>query len=404
MRVVRLVVAACLALTPALAGTPALAAPYPPAAPVSTQQCRPQTSPYTRLDTVPWPQERFDYDQIWKLTKGTGVTVAVVDSGVDADHPQLAGRVTSIDVTKTTTRDCLHHGTEVAGIIAAQDQRDRPGGGRPLVGIAPGVKILSVKYTNGQHSAGADPNLAKAIRTAAAAKGVKVINVSSVSPDSPALREAVEFAQRRDIVVVAAAGNVQDEEQGKEQPAYPAGYPGVIGVAAVDQNGQITDFSNERTEIAVAAPGDGVTTTWPGGAYNPAAKGTSYAAPFVAGLAALVRAYRPRLTYEQVATRILATAEGTSGAGSGRGMVNPYEAIQAEIPAGSPGAVAEPKIAVRPARIDPPPPADTRTRSISLAVTFGALGAGVLVAIAGLVIPLGRGRGWRPGRVDLPPE
>src|SRR5918999_4761589 len=61
MRVVRLVVAACLALTPALAGTPALAAPYPPAAPVSTQQCRPQTSPYTRLDTVPWPQERFDY-------------------------------------------------------------------------------------------------------------------------------------------------------------------------------------------------------------------------------------------------------------------------------------------------------------------------------------------------------
>jgi type VII secretion-associated serine protease mycosin len=350
---------------------------------------------------VPWPQERFDYEQIWKLTKGNGVTVAVVDTGVDAGHPQLAGRVTSIDVTKTTADDCLGHGTEVAGIIVAQDQRNR---NKPLVGIAPGAKVLSVKYTNGQHTAGADPNLPRAIRAAAGVKGVKVINVSSTSPDSPALRDAVQFAQSRDIVIVAAAGNVTDEQQGKEVPAFPAGYPGVIGVAAVDQSGQISDFSNERTQIAVAAPGKGIPTTWPGGTYNPGADGTSYSAPFVAGLAALVRAYRPKLTYQQVANRILATAEGTSGVGSGRGMVNPYEAIQAEISDNAAGAVAPPKIAVRPVRIDPPPPTDTRTRGIALAVTFGALGAAVLVAIAGAVIPLGRRRGWRPGRVNLPSE
>jgi type VII secretion-associated serine protease mycosin len=415
MRVVRLVVAACLALTPALAGAPASAGPRPaaaattlaapaaaPAALAAAQECQPQRSTVTSLNAVPWPQERFDYDNIWELTKGAGVTVAVVDSGVDGDHPQLAGRVSSIDVTNTSTADCIGHGTEVAGVIGAQDQRDRPG--RPMVGIAPAAKILSVKYTNGQSSVGADPNLAKAIRKAASTKGVKVINVSSTSPDFPALKEAVEFAQSKDIVVVAAAGNVQDQQQGKEQPAYPAGYPGVIGVAAVDQNGQISDFSNERTQIAVAAPGRGIVTTRPDATYNAAADGTSYAAPFVAGLAALVRSYRPRLTYEQVATRILATAEGTSGAGSGRGMVNPFEAIQAEVPAGAPGAVTQPKFAVRPARIDPPTPTDTRTRAIALAVTFGALGAAALVAIAGMVIPLGRTRGWRPGRVDLPPE
>jgi membrane-anchored mycosin MYCP len=122
----------------------------------------------------------------------------------------------------------------------------------------------------------------------------------------------------------------------------------------------------------------------------------------VAGLAALVRSYRPKLTYQQVANRILATAEGTSGAGSGRGMVNPYDAITAEIPDNAPPAALQPRIAVRPVRIDPPPPTDTRTRGIALTVAFGALGAAILVVVAGAVIPLGRRRGWKPGRVEPP--
>ncbi|HEY7482981.1 MAG TPA: S8 family serine peptidase [Streptosporangiaceae bacterium] len=401
MRAARLVIAGCLALGPAFAGTPALAGPTAltgSAVPAAPRACQPQRSPYTKLTTTPWPQTRFDFDQLWKLTKGKGVTVAVVDTGVDAGHPQLAGRVRSIDVTKTGPSDCLGHGTEVAGIIGAQDQRDR---NRPFAGIAPDAKILSVKYTNEEHSSGADPNLAKAIKAAAGAKGVKVINVSSTAPDTPDLREAVKYAQSRDILVVAAAGNVTDQQRGKEVPAYPAGYDGVIGVAAVDQNGQISDFSNERTQIAVAAPGKAIPTTYPGGAYNPAADGTSFAAPFVAGLAALVRSYRPNLTYQQVANRIEATAEGTSGAGSGRGMVNPFEAIQAEIPDNAP-VPAPPKIAVRPVRIDPPPPVDTRTRGIAVGVTLGAIGVAALVAVVGAVIPMGRRRGWKPGRVELP--
>ncbi len=286
--------------------------------------------------------------------------------------------------------------------------RLQPGGPKPatkpcrsFVGIAPDAKILSVKYTNEEHSSGADPNLAKAIRTAADTKGVRVINVSSTAPDSPDLRAAVTHAQSRDILIVAAAGNVPDEEKDKELPAYPAGYDGVVGVAAVDESGQISDFSNVRTQIAVAAPGRSVVSTWPGGGYA-VADGTSFAAPFVAGLAALLRSHRPKLTYRQVATRILATAEGTSGVGSGRGMVNPYEAITAEIPDNAQPDVTQPKIAVRPVRIDPPPPADTRTRGIALAVTFGALGAAVLVAVAGAVIPMGRRRRWKPGRAEVP--
>jgi membrane-anchored mycosin MYCP len=391
MRAARLIVAGCLALTPAIGAAPALAEP------AASAPC--QVPPgVPRLTAEPWPQQRFDYEQLWKLTKGDGVTVAVVDTGVDDTHPQLAGRVRSIDVTKTGPRFCLPHGTEVAGIIGAQDQRDR---NRPFTGIAPGAKILSVKYTNEAHSSGADPNLAKAIKAAADVKGVRVINVSSTSPDSSELRAAVTYAQRRDILIVAAAGNVTDKEKGREQPAYPAGYDGVIGVAAVDQSGQISDFSNMRTQIAVAAPGRDVPTTWPGGGYT-ADNGTSFATPFVAGLAALVRSYRRDLTYQQVANRILATAEGTSGTGSGRGMVNPYEAITAEISDNAPPAAAQPRIAVRPVRIDPPPPTDTRTRGIAVAVALGALAAAALVAVAGAVIPMGRRRGWTPGRVDLP--
>jgi type VII secretion-associated serine protease mycosin len=394
MRAAGLAVAVCLALAPAAV----VSAPAQAHA-VRAPACKPQQGA-PKLSGKPWPQTRFDYDRLWKVTKGAGVTVAVVDTGVDGSHPQLSGRVTSIDVTKTTTRDCLGHGTEVTGIIAAKDMRNQ---NRPFVGIAPEAKILSVKYTNEQHSSGADPNLAKAIRAAAGAKGVKVINVSSTSPDTPELRSAVEFAQSRDILVVAAAGNITDEEQGKEVPAYPAGYNGVIGVASADQNGQISDFSNERTQIAVAAPGKDIPTTWPGGAYNPAANGTSYAAPFVAGLAALVRARFPDLNYKQVANRILVTAEGTSGLGSGRGMVNPLDAVTAEISDSAPPSAASNNV-VQPVRIDPPKPADTRTSAVALTITFATLLVAALVAIVGAVIPMGRRRGWKPGRVDLPRE
>lgn len=415
MRAARLIVAGCLALTPTIGAAPALAEPAAPAAnapaanapaapaapaPVALAPACQLPAGAPRLTAEPWAQQRFDFDQLWKVSKGEGVTVAVVDTGVDGGHPQLAGRVAAKDVTKTGTRDCLGHGTQVAGIIGAQDQRDRD---RPFVGIAPGAKILSVKYTNEAHSDSADPNLAKAIRAAADTKGVRVINVSSTAPDTPDLRSAVTYAQSRDILIVAAAGNVRDEQKGQELPAYPAGYDGVVGVAAVDENGQISDFSNVRTQIAVAAPGKAIISTWPGGGYA-SEDGTSFSAPFVAGLAALLRSHRPKLTYKEVANRILATAEGSSGVGSGRGMINPYEALTAVIPDNAPPAVTQPKIAVRPVRIDPPPPTDHRTRGIALAVTFGALGAAAMVAVAGAVIPMGRRRGWRPGRVEVPAE
>jgi type VII secretion-associated serine protease mycosin len=363
-------------------------------------QCNPPQA-VAALTTVPWAQQRLDFSRVWSLTKGKGVTVAVVDSGVDVTQSQLAGHVTSVDVTHTNTTDCIGHGTAVAGIIAAQDRRSH---NMPLVGVAPDVRLLSVKFTNAEHSEGADPNLAKAIRTAAELKA-KVINVSVTAPDTPELKSAVRYAQSRDAVVVAAAGNVTDQDRGTVGPAYPAAYPDVIGVGSLGPDGAVADSSNTVTKVSVSAPGKEIATTWPGG-YAPNEEGTSFAAAFVSGTAALVRAYHPKLNYKQVKARIEATADGSVGIGSGAGMINPMQAVTALLPGedsasgGAPPGATQPGSgqAIRVAYRKPP---DRQTRSVALAVTGAALGAAVVAVAAGVFVPMGRRRGWQPGRRSI---
>ena len=223
----------------------------------------------------------------WAVSQGHGVTVAVVDSGVDYS-PQLAGRVSAIDLTGQGPRDCVGHGTAVASLIAASDARAR---GVPFYGVAPAARILSVKVNTGE--TGFSRLLAQGIRDAAIA-GAQVINVSvQTAVSSPALRSAVAFALRRDAVVVAAAGN--DNPGSGVGPYYPASYPGVISVGAVDQAGTLTSYTDRKTRVSVTAPGANIASAWPGG-YNPANQGTSFAAAFVSGVTALVRAAYPRLT------------------------------------------------------------------------------------------------------------
>jgi type VII secretion-associated serine protease mycosin len=393
-----------------LTGTPSLAAPKPkvspsrsagkptptkttsPTPPPPAVECNPPQA-VAALHTEPWAQQRLDFTRVWNLTRGNGVTVAVVDSGVDATQPQLAGHVSSVDITHTMTRDCIGHGTAVAGIIAAQDRRSHD---LPFVGVAPGVHLVSVKFTNQNHTDGADPNLPRAIREAAGLNA-KVINVSVTAPDTSALRSAVRYAQTHDAVVVAAAGNVTDQDKGTVGPAYPAAYPDVIGVGSLSPDGTVADSSNTVTKVSVSAPGKQVATTWPGG-YAPNEEGTSFAAAFVSGTAALVRARHPNLNYKQVKSRLEVTADGSVGAGSGAGMINPVQAVNALLPGEDTGSGATTTGGARAIRVAYRHPTDRQTRSTALVVTGIALGGSALAVAGGVFIPMGRRRGWRPGR------
>jgi membrane-anchored mycosin MYCP len=371
-------------------GTPKATGPVQPPPPAIPQPvallprpaagCPPQLGE-RRLARQPWAQQALDITGAWAASRGRDVTVAVVDSGVDYS-PQLAGRVTEIDLTGQGPRDCVGHGTAVASIIAASDARGR---GVPFYGVAPAARILSVKVNTGE--TGSTRLLAQGIRDAVA-DGAQVINVSvQTAANSPALRAAVTFAQRRNAVVVAAAGN--DNPGGGVGPYYPASYPGVLSVGAVDQTGTLTSYTDRKTRVSVTAPGANIASAWPGG-YNPASQGTSFAAAFVSGVAALVRAADPRLPAAQVVARIEATADGPTGAHSGAGMVNPVQAVTAMVPA----AAAQP--AGPPVPVPQPPDQNPVTRTMALSIAGGAAALAALVIAVAAVVTRGRRRHWRP--------
>jgi membrane-anchored mycosin MYCP len=353
----------------------------------------------THLTSEPWAQRALDFSSVWDLTRGQHITVAVVDSGIDYTH-QLAGRVSRVDLTGGNGEDCIPHGTIVASIIAASDARAK---GIPFYGVAPAAHILSIRVqqqegTSGQTDAQRRKTLAdiaNGIRYAVV-KHAKVINVSiQVSASYPALRSAVAFALRRNVVVVAAAGN--DNPGGGQGPFYPASYPGVLSVNAVDQYGQLGGFDVSRTPVSVTAPGVDVASDYPGG-FDPSNNGTSFATAFVSGEAALVRAAYPRMPAAQVVRRIVATAAGRTGAHTGAGMINPVQAVTAVLPP-HPATTA-------PAHLVPVPrprAVNSYTRTVALSVTAGALLTAALVAIGAVVIPQGRRRHWRPGRLTLAP-
>jgi type VII secretion-associated serine protease mycosin len=366
--------------------------------PQPTAGC-PGTSADAAPKNPPWAQQALSFASVWPLTRGAGVTVAVIDSGVDA-NPQFGDRVLEgPDLAPSTTgpatnaapdADCVGHGTSVASIIAAA-----PVAGVSFTGVAPAADILSIKITNSDAFPG--QVTAEAIQ-AAVDDGAQVINLSLATVSTPALAEAVQFAQAHDVVVVAAAGN--DSPDGATGPFYPAAYPGVLSVGAVDQDGSLASFSDTRTPVSVTAPGAGVTAAYPGPfpqAYNPASNGTSFATAFVSGVVALVRAAHPGLDQAQVVARITATADGPAGPGTGHGLVNPVQAVTAVLPSTGTGTgtITGPgDRSVTVSRATHPAAASTM---IALPIAAGAAGAGALFAAAAAIIPAGRRRRWRPG-------
>ncbi|MCL2585115.1 MAG: S8 family serine peptidase, partial [Streptosporangiales bacterium] len=216
--------------------------------------------------------------------------------------------------------------------------------------------------------------------------------------DDPSLRGVIEYALQHNVVVVAAAGNDKPAQSGhpaEKGPFYPASYPGVLSVGAVDSTGALAPFSDRHSDAGVTAPGTDVTSTFPGpsGDTYRAEQGTSFAAPFVSGLAALIIARDPGLTAAQVVQRIEDTADGSIGTGSGNGLINPVQALTGQVPADEASPQAAPAGAVKINRA----PANLSRKVVALSLAGGAFAIAVIVIAAAVVIPAGRRRGWRPG-------
>lgn len=359
------------------------------------QECLPP--PPGKITDVPWAQRQLAPQRVWPLTRGGGVTVGVVDTGVDAGSPQLAGRVQQgTDLRnpggKPANNDCFGHGTFVAGIIAAATAGDTL-----FAGMAPEATILPIRVANEAKDASA-VLLAQGIRTAVDG-GARVINVSaSAGGPTPELTSAVAYAAERDVLIVAASGN---NDNNSSPTPYPATDKSVLAVGAVDQEGKHAQFSLSGPHLGLAAPGVNVCSIGPGGPGQWEASGTSYAAPFVAGAAALVRAYRPKLTAAQVLHRLRATADrppaNLPSADFGWGTVNPLAAVTAVLPEEGPaGAVVAPVPAAANFPVAP-----WEDRASTLLVTLGLIGAVVIVVAVGfavVVVPAGRRRRWSPAR------
>ncbi|MFI2352356.1 type VII secretion-associated serine protease mycosin [Streptomyces sp. NPDC019443] len=320
---------------------------------------------------IPWPLQRVLLDELWQDTKGKGVRVAVIDTGVDNDNVQLKSAVDASagkDLLKPDkdagtddkrgktdgTVDEVGHGTKVAGIIAA-----RPRKGTGFVGLAPEATIIPIRQ-NDEKNSGNDKTMATAIDHAIA-KGAGVINISQdttkpLSPDS-ALGLAVQRAIQKDIVVVASAGN--DGMDGKLKNTYPAAFPGVLAVASSDRNNERAVFSQAGDFVGVAAPGVDVVSTVPGNGQC-VDNGTSFSAPYVAGVAALLKAKYPKWTVPQIIAQIEQTAERSiNGKDSfvGWGVIDPVRALDGDD--GPPDAP----------RADPGPPKPPAPEPAHLAMT-----------------------------------
>ncbi|GAB2617336.1 hypothetical protein Aab01nite_30590 [Paractinoplanes abujensis] len=279
-----------------------------------------------------WDLARVRVDGAWPRSTGAGVTVAVIDSGVDAAHPDLAGHVLPgadfITGTEGVSTDPYGHGTHVAGTIAALT-----GNGEGIAGMAPDASILPVRVL-GPNGTGYMSDVANGIAYAAD-HGADVINLSVSATDQVgAVTNAVAYARGKGVVVVAAAGNMR---RSGSPAAYPAADPGVIAVAATAADDSVAVYSNRGDYVDVAAPGSDITSTYPGYRYG-RMNGTSMASPHVAALAALLKGADRGLTPDQVEHAITASAVDLGAPGRdadfGAGRIDASAALATLVPAG----------------------------------------------------------------------
>jgi type VII secretion-associated serine protease mycosin len=304
----RLAVACALAAATVAAGA---AAPGAAWAQGIGQQVRAAEMPELREIEVP---------SAWPVSKGAGVTVAVLDTGADPSAPDLAGSVTTgPDYTAGSDPPGYQpphlHGTYIASLIGAHGSGPGRSGG--VIGVAPEARILSVRvilddsepgFAIYNENAGYADAIPDGIRYAVS-HGAQVINMSlGGGSETRDMRLAIGYAISHDVVVVAAAGNDGSSGSGFTPYSYPASFTGVISVAAVGAHGARASFSDRNSSVVISAPGVNVVGAGPAGEYL-VADGTSPASAFVAGVAALIRSKYPGLTPAQVTQALVSSAQ-----------------------------------------------------------------------------------------------
>lgn len=390
------------AVVPPAVDATLLPRPAPPAPVEPTEQRQPcYQSPTGAKAPAHLP---LSLDTVWPLTRGDGQKIAVIDTGV-ARHRLLPRLIGGGDYVShgDGTADCDGHGTIVAGIAAAT-----PNDG--FSGVAPGAAVLAIRQSSNKFAAaggvsgvGDVDTLAMAVRTAADL-GATVINISSVAcvpataaPEDRTLGAALSYAvDVRNVVVVVAAGNVGAGCAQQEGPAGPPGEPDwngvrsvsspawyddlVLCVGSVGPDGTASDFSLAGPWVDVAAPGENLVSLHPDGEQlidtigrDGPISGTSYAAPVVAGVAALVRSRFPQLSAREVMRRIEDTARTPADGWNpyvGHGVVDALAAVSGSTP--SPVSASTAPVSVAPSMATSAEPLPRR-------IAFG--GAAVCVAL-----------------------
>jgi hypothetical protein len=280
-------------------------------------------------DPAQYMLEKMHLPEAHELAKGNKVLVAVIDSGVDTAHPDLAGDIAgTFDALGTGLKPHMH-GTAIAGAIAAHGR---------LMGAAPAAQILAVRAFTG--SGGPDDGSSYAIMTGldwAVSHGARIVNMSFAGAQDPGIARSLAAAHDKGVVLVAAAGN-----KGAKSPAlYPAAEPNVIAVTATDANDQLPAFANRGRHIAVAAPGVDLMLLAPNGTLQ-FSSGTSFSAAYVTGTAALMLERKPDLGPDALRQVLTGTAHRLGSKGidkgiaddqSGAGLVDAYQAVLSLVPA-----------------------------------------------------------------------
>jgi hypothetical protein len=265
-------------------------------------------------DSAQYALAKLRLDEAHGLARGDKMLVAVIDSGIDVNHPALTGVIEKSFDALDSLEGPHGHGTAIAGIIAGHAR---------LTGAAPAVHLLAARAFSATQ--GSTISIIASIDWAVG-RGARVVNMSFTGPSDPALGRALAAARQKGVVLVAAAGNAGP----KSSPLWPAADPNVIAVTATDYDDRLFAMANHGSHVAIAAPGVDILVAAPGESYK-MESGTSFSAAFVSGVAALVLERKPQLEPDAVKQVLLSTARDLGPKGRddqfGAGLMDAFEAV-----------------------------------------------------------------------------